>query len=403
MTAPLPHPFYLDSDGVNRPASPEKHPYYGEFAASGSGVVPVVRTVNGARVPAFLVCRHGDVRSVLRDQTVFSRAAAAHADDVDVAGTMLGMDGLEHAQVRGIIKDTFSKTAVPELRALVEKEAEARLAAMTGKGRRADLVEDFALPFALNVICDLLGLPGEDRGRFRHWGDAFLGTSDITRDEAARSAREMGGYLFEQLRQRREHATGDLMSRIAVDGAGRPADVQVKLAIALVVGGWETTASTIARFVYVLRTRAYGGHASGWDYLVSHPEKVDSAVTELERLYSTSTGDSMPRRVMSDVTLPSGARLSEGDIVIPSHDSANRDPRVFADPSRMDFDRYPNPHLSYGHGAHHCVGAHLGAMEIRTAMALLLRELPGLRLAAEEVRWKPGHTVTCPEALPVSW
>lgn len=113
----------------------------------------------------------------------------------------------------------------------------------------------------------------------------------------------------------------------------------------------------------------------------------------------------MPRRVMADVTLPSGTRLPEGTIVVRSHDSANRDPRVFANPHHMDFDRYPNPHLSYGHGAHFCVGAHLGAMEIRTAIALLLREIPGLRLSvpASEIRWKPGHTITSPEALPVSW
>ncbi len=399
----LRHPFYLDSDGVNRPPGPERHPYYGEFAATGSGAVPVVRTVNGEQVPALLVCRHADVRTVLRDQRVFSRAAAAHADDNDVSGTVLGMDGLEHAQVRGVVKDTFAKSAMPLVRAAVEEEAAVRLASMTSRGRAADLVDDFALPFAMNVICDLLGLPGSDRMRFRHWGDAFLGTADVGRDEAARSGREMGEYLLALLRHREAHPAPDLLTRIAL--APQSDDVRVKLVLALVIGGWETVAGSIARFVYVLRTRPYAGHETAWDHLVACPEKVDSAVTELERLYSTSTGDAMPRRVMSDVILPSGARLSEGDIVIPSHDAANRDPRVFASPTRMDFDRAPNPHLSYGHGAHFCVGAHLGAMEIRTAIALLLRELPGLRLSvpAREVTWKPGHSVTSPEALPVTW
>ncbi|HEY0696618.1 MAG TPA: cytochrome P450, partial [Micromonospora sp.] len=124
-----------------------------------------------------------------------------------------------------------------------------------------------------------------------------------------------------------------------------------------------------------------------------------------ERLHSSSNGDEMPRRVLADVELPSGARLRAGEIVIPSHDAANRDPRVFVDPDRMDFGRQPNPHLSFGHGPHHCSGAQLGALEVRTAVKLLLRELPGLRIGvpAEQVRWKAGHSILGPVELPVTW
>ncbi|MCW3819337.1 cytochrome P450 [Micromonospora sp. DR5-3] len=405
VNAGLPHPFYVDADGVNRPPGPEKHPHYARLAASGSGVVPVVRQVAGELVPALLICRYADVREVLRRQDLFSRAAAAPADQIDVTGTMLGMDGSEHATVRGTVKDSFTKPAVAELSAMVRTAAEAQLVALTTARRPADLVRDFAIPFTLDVICDLLGLPGEDRLQFRRWGDMFLGAGDLSREEAARSAVEMGGYLWGQLERRRECPAGDLLTQIATTAADQPMDVQIKLPISLVVGGWETAASSIATFVHVLRTRPYSGDRTGWEYLLDHPEKVDSAVTELERLYSTSNGDEMPRRVMADVRLPSGARLSEGDIVIPSHDAANRDPDVFPDPERMDFDRDPNPHLSFGYGPHYCIGAHLGALEVRTAIALLLRELPGLRLAvpADEVRWKAGHAILGPTALPVTW
>jgi cytochrome P450 len=401
MTAPVRHPLYLDERGINRPPGPEKHRYYGELAASGSGVVPIVRTVNGRRIDGLLICRYPDVREVLRNP-VFSRAAAAHADDVDVSGTILEMDGGRHARVRGIVKDAFTKAAAAKLRVTMERAAADRLAALP-EGR-ADLVADFALPLSLHTICDLLGLPREDRMRFRAWGDMFLGTADLTRDEAARSALEMGGYLAEQIERRRAHPADDLLTRIAVAGADESLDIQVKLALALVVGGWETVASSIARFVFVLLTREYAG-GTGWEYLLGHPESVDAAVTELERLYSTTAGDDMPRRVMADVTLPSGARLSEGDIVIPSHDAANRDPDVFPDPGRMDFARDPNPHLSYGYGAHYCIGAHLGALEIRVAIEALLSELPALRLAvpAPDVRWKAGHLITSPESVPIAY
>jgi cytochrome P450 len=403
--AELRHPFYVDADGVNRPPGPDKHPNYARFAAAGSGVVPVVRQVAGQPVPALLICRYADVREVLRHQDVFSRAAAAHADVVDVSGTMLGMDGAEHARVRGAVKDAFTKPAVDGLSDMVRAAAETRMADLIAHGPPADLVGDFSIPFSLDVICDLLGLPPEDRMRFRRWGDMFLGAGDLSRDDAAQSAIEMGVYLWGQLEERRGCPAGDLLTQIAAGAADQPIDIQVKLPIALVAGGWESSASSIATFVHVLCTRPYEAGRTGWEYLLDHPEKVDSAVTELERLYSTADIDDMPRRVMTDVTLPSGYHLSEGDIVIPSHDAANRDPDVFPDPERTDFDRDPNPHLSFGYGPHYCIGAHLGAMEVRTAIAMLLRKLPGLGLAvpADEVRWKPGHAILGPAALPVTW
>ncbi|MFI0448493.1 cytochrome P450 [Actinomadura sp. 6N118] len=404
-TTGIAHPLYVDADGVNRPPGPDKHPSYAEFAASGSGVVRVIRTVNGRRIEAKLICRYADVREVLRRQTTFSRATAAHADDVDVSGTMLGMDGEEHARVRDIVREAFTRSAVAGLRGPLEKTAAERLAAITADGRHADLLADFALPFALDTICDLLGLPGDDRLRFRAWGDMFLGTADLTRDDAAQSELEMGGYLWEQIELRRARPADDLLTRIAVTGADLAPDVQIKLALALVVGGWDTAASSIARFVYVLLTREYAGHRTAWAHLLAHPTEIDTAVTELERLYSTTNGDDMPRRVTADVVLPSGTPLQEGDIVIPSHDAANRDPRVFDDPAKMDFGRDPNPHMSYGHGAHYCIGAPLGSLEIRVALKALLRELPTLRLAVPpgDIPWKAGHSIAGPESLPVEW
>lgn len=404
-TTRLRHPFHADADGVNRPPGPDKHPYYAHFAATGSGVVPIVRQINGEPVPALLICRYADVKEVLRRQDVFSRTAARHVDPIDLTGIMLGMDGAEHARVRGTVKDRFTKPAVAALAARIEAEAVAQVAVLRDRGGRADLLSDFAIPFTLHAICDLLGLPPADREQFRRWGDAYLADSELTRDEAARSAQEMGGYLWTQIERRRGCPADDLLTQIASAAATETVDVQVKLPISLVVGGWETTANSIVTFVHVLHTRPYQGYATAWEYLLDHPGKLDAAVTELERLYSTANADNMPRQVLVDVELPSGARLRAGDIVIASHDAANRDPRVFPDPERMDFDRDPNPHLSFGYGPHYCLGADLGALEVRTAIRLLLRELPELRLAvpAADVRWKAGHSILGPEALPVRW
>lgn len=401
----LQHPFYLDAEGVNRPTSPDKHPYYAVFAGSDTGVVPIVRTVNGQQISAKLICRYVDVKEVLGSPD-FSREAARAADGVDVSGTILGMDGDQHTSVRAIIKDAFTRPAISRMRELVASNARDQLKKMTSLGCPADLVEDYATPFALRVIGDMLGVPEHDRGNFRAWGRAFLGTADHTGGQAAQAATAMSDYLAEQIQQRHTNPSDDLMSRIAQAGIDHPLDIQVKLALALISGGWETSSSSIARFFYVLRARPYGHYATAWEYLLDHPGDVDAAITELERLYSTSTGDAMPRQVLNDVVLPSGARLRKGEIVIPSYDAANRDPAVFANAERMDFSRDAHPHhLSFGYGAHYCIGVHLGGLKVRTAISLLLRELPGLRLdiPPKDVSWVAGHTITSPTALPVTW
>jgi cytochrome P450 len=163
-------------NGVNRPAGPDKHPYYSELVASGPGVVPI-----------------------------------------------LGMDGEQHNRVRAIVKDAFTPSAVSRLRELVEADALDQLKTMMALDRPVDLVEDYATPFALRVISDMLGVPEHDRDNFRAWGRAFLGTADLTRDQATEAANAMGGYLAQLIEQRRADPGDDLTSRIAVAGAGRTA------------------------------------------------------------------------------------------------------------------------------------------------------------------------------------
>lgn len=399
--APIPHPFDQDADGINRPGL-YKNELYDTIRETGTGVADIIRA-NGTA--AKLVTRYDDVLQVLRDQDVFSREAARDVDDVDLEGTILGLDLDDHADVRDVVKDWFTPRAVRRLRGQVEAQAAEQLAAMTAGDEPADLISAFSLPFALHTICDMMRLPRADRLRFRAWGDAFLGTTALTRADAAESQAAMAGYLAGLIERRAREPGDDLLSQIAVGGTHLPPDRLIKLPIALIVGGWETAASSIGTFVHVLLTHPYGGRDSAYGYLTDHPGAVPGAVTELERTFSTAAGDDMPRRVTRDVTLAGGARLRAGDVVIPSHDAANHDPRVFTDPHRIDFARDPNRHLSFGYGPHHCIGRHLGHMEVVTAIALLTRELPDLRLAVPSaaVRRKPGHVVFGPEALPVAW
>ncbi|MBB2910813.1 cytochrome P450 [Streptosporangium becharense] len=398
---PIAHPLDQDADGVNRPGL-YKNERYHEIRETGTGVTEVIR-VGGTR--AKLVTRYDDVMQVLRDQQSFSRERALDVDDVELEGTLLGLDLDDHAAVRKVVRDRFTRQAVEGIRGRVEARAAAQLAVMTGRGEPADLIEAFALPFALDVIGDILGLPPEDRAQFRRWGEAFLASSALSRQEAAASEQAMAGYLVGLIERRRREPTGDLLSQIAADGTHLPFDRLIKLPIALLVGGWETTESSIGTYVQVLLTHPYGGYATAYRYLTDHPEAIPGAVSELERIFSTAAADDMPRRVVQDVVLPSGAALVAGDVVIPSHDAANHDPRVFPDPHRIDFGRTPNRHLAFGYGAHHCIGRHLGHMEVVTAITLLTRELPELRLVVpvEEIPRRSGHAIRGPIELPVAW
>ncbi|WP_158578798.1 cytochrome P450 [Spongiactinospora rosea] len=396
------HPLNQDAQGVNRPPL-DINPLYHHIRETPTGVA----TVQRASGPAFLITRWEDVRFVLQDPR-FSREHALDADDVPgLAGTLLGMDPPEHTELRRLVSPAFTARAVAQRRPELVRQGDRFLKEMIDQGDYADLMKRFALPFALNTICDLLGLPEEDREAFYKWSMSFLATSDATREEARASGAVMAEYLGTLIEQRRQRPADGLLSHIAAHAQNFPPEQVIMLPIALFIGGWETTAGNIGTFVQVLLSRPYLEYESGFKYLVRHPEMLDGAVTELERMFSNAAADGMPRRVMDDVRLPGGGLLKAGDVVIPSMDAANHDARAFDAPQRLDFARATEGrgHLSFGHGTHYCIGRHLGHEAVVIAIGLLVQYLPELRLAvaAESIPRKFGHAVTGPIELPVTW
>ncbi|GII02199.1 cytochrome P450 [Planobispora takensis] len=402
-TCPI-HPFDRDGDGVNRPGPELNGEYHRIRDESATGAARV--ELAGRDIEAWLVTRYADVVEVSRNP-VFSRsrAVAAGADPVEGLGdTLLGLDGEDHRRLREPIKKTFGPRHVATLTDGIRRRTEAQLTLMREQGEPADLLTAFALPVAMGTISDILGVPPQERAKFVQWSRPFLGTGHDDPAEAQRALFSMIGYLGEMLEQRRERPADDLLSQIAA--ADLPEAREVMLPISLIVGGWETTASSTAAFVYQLLTRPYEGHETAYAYLADHPEAVPGAVTELERMYSNSAADSMPRYVTRDIVLPGGARLRKGDIAIPSHDAAGYDRTVFPDPYRMDFARrFTRQPLTFGWGPHRCVGRHLGHEEIVIAIDTLVRNVPGLRLAVPAgcIAYKADHAVTGPTRLPVAW
>ncbi|QFZ21237.1 cytochrome P450 [Saccharothrix syringae] len=354
---------------------------------------------------AYLATRHADVSRVFTDRR-FSRAAAAGprgpewelgslADD-----SLLGMDPPLHTRVRRVVANAFTARRVEGMRAEVARLVDGMIDRLEAAGPPADLIEHVSAPLPIHVISRLFGVAEEDRDRVREWSDALVG--DWRADPGPpRAALAAFGELVER---RRADPGDDLMSALvaAWDEQDDLTERQlVSVTAGLLAGGHESTTNQINLFLLVL--------ARNPDQLAGlradDPGAVARAVEELTRYVQLgSTGILLPRVTTEEVEL-GGVTIPAGSAVLPGVVSANRDAAVFDAPDRLDLDRHPNPHIGYGVGPHHCIGAALARMELQEALGALLRRLPGLRPAVpeSELRFKPGVVVRSLEELPVTW
>jgi cytochrome P450 len=252
------------------------------------------------------------------------------------------------------------------------------------------------------VICELLGVPEADRADLHTWSAAMLSTTALPPQRVREYGGNLNGYIARLIGQRRREPSDDLLGALvqARDEQGRLTEPElVELTLGLLVGGHETVSSELPNFVYVLLT-----HPEQLRQLRADPQLLPTAVEELMRWVPLGTLAAFARYATEDVKLEGGL-VHAGEAVMVSVAAANRDDRVFAEPERIDLTRSPAPHIAFGHGAHHCVGAQLARMELQVALGTLLRRLPTLRLAVPEteLRWKSGMLVRGPEELPVAW
>lgn len=371
------------------------------------------RPLTRVRLPygeaAWLATRYEDVRTVLGDPR-FSRAAGVGRDEPRMRphllppDTIMSMDPPEHSRLRRLVTKAFTVRGVERLRPRAQQIADGLVDAMLAGGAPADLVEDFALPLPITVICELLGVPYEDRTDFRLWSDAFLSTTKYTPDEVRLYVGRLREYMAGLIAERRAAGGGgeDLLSGLVVarDEDDRLSEGEMlSLAEGLLVAGHETTASQIPNFVYVLLN-----HPEQLETLRADLSLVPRAVEELMRFVPLGTGAGIARYALEDVEL-SGVTVRAGEPVLPAMASANRDESVYTDPDRLDLLRKEASHVGFGHGPHHCLGAPLARMELQVALDTLLRRLPGLRFAGAEegIEWKDGLATRGPARMPVAW
>ncbi|MEV5482979.1 MULTISPECIES: cytochrome P450 [Streptomyces] len=391
-TAPLSYPFNL----AESLALAEEY----EQARNRPGLLKVQMAYGE---PAWLVTRYAEARFVLGDQR-FSRAlGAVHDEPRQSEGRrdsgILGMDPPDHTRLRTLVAKAFTVRQVEKLRPQVRQLTRELLDELEAAGPPADLVDRYALPIPVAVICRMLGVPAEDRPRFRVWSDAALSTSSLTAAEFDANLEELRAYMGQLIEEHRQAPQDDLMTALidARDVGDRLSELElVDLCVGILVAGHETTATQIPNFVLALLD-----HPGQLALLREQPQLIGNAVEELLRFVPLGSGAGQPRYATEDVEV-GGTLVRAGTPVLIAMGAANRDALRFEAPGTLDISRPANQHLGFGHGVHHCLGAPLARLELQEALGALLTRFPGLQLAGD-VEWKSQMLVRGPRVMPVGW
>ncbi|WP_043267933.1 cytochrome P450 [Streptomyces sp. CT34] len=389
-------------------------PYAGYAALREAGPVHRITAADGR--PAWLVTRYDDVRRALADPrlSLDKRHAApgsysGFALPPALDANLLNMDPPDHTRVRRLVVQAFTPGRVQALRAPVQRIADTLLDAMAENGR-AELIADYAGPLPITVICDLLGIPQDDRRDFLAWSDALI-TPDPGRPQAMKEAvGAMLEFYTGLIAAKRAEPGDDLLSDlIAVrdapeDAAAGPAgdrlteDELTSLAFLILFAGYEYSVDIIGNAVLTLLD-----HPEQLVQLRLNPAELPAAVEEFLR-FDGPDPLAIRRFPVEDLDI-GGVRIPAGETVLLSIASANRDPARFPDPDRLDWGRELSGHLALGHGIHHCLGAPLARMEAEIAIGALISRFPGLRLDVPrgELRHRRALRARGLISLPVAW
>ena len=361
-----------------------------------------------SRTPTgLIVLRYEDVSWLLRDR----RWRELGSEGLAGAGITQGLlwewfhqimsnqEGADHARLRRLVSQAFTPRRVEKLRPGMRATADELARGLLARGE-CEFVADFAAPYPVRIIGDLLGVPHEDFERFHAWSsDLSLAFGSRIAAERARIEAGLGNlldYVDGLLAARRREPRDDLISAlIAAEEEGDRLDAQELRAMitVLIFGGQDTTQCQLA-----CAAATFAQHPDAWARLAAEPDLASCAAEEVLRYEPAGSGS--PRVALEDMER-AGLEIAAGTIALPSGPAANRDPAVYPDPDRFDIARTPaQPMLTFGAGVHYCLGAALARAEIQEALPILARRLPRLEMAGEAV-WRRGALIRGPELLPV--
>ena len=360
----------------------------------------------------WVLTRYEDVAAVLRDprfikEPLAALVAARFGAEVPrgVGLSMLDRDPPDHTRLRSLVSKAFTPRVVEGLRPRIQKIVDGLIARAEAAGSM-DLIEEFAYPIPVNVICEMLGVPVDDHERFKGWSlDIARGLDSIwlppdseipRRSAAARHA--ISDYFRELIGQRRATPRADLLSAlIAAEEAGDKLNEEELLAtcILILIAGHETTVNLIGNGVLALLR-----HPAELHRLRATPGLITTAVEELLRYDGPVQRTA---RVASDDATIGGHTIHKGEMVMPFIGAADRDPAQFPAPDRLDLSRADNRHIAFGWGIHFCLGAPLARVEGQIAIETLVRRLPRLELVNETIEYRQSLTLRGLKELPVKF
>jgi cytochrome P450 len=385
-----------------------QHPlaYFTRMREEGP-VTPVI--LPGGQNRVWLVTRYAEVRAALADPRLHKDWAGKLTEPGwvpdEITGYLsmhlLNADPPDHTRLRKLVSRGFTARRVAGLRPRIEAVTASLLDALEARaadGAPVDLLQSFAFPLPVTVICELLGIPASDRDEFRRWSQAIL--SDVTGQEAFYAAGSaMFAYFNQLVAAKRAAPADDLVSAlIEARDAGDALDERELIAMLflLLVAGHETTTNLIASGTLALLT-----NPAQLERLRADPALLPGAVEELLR-YTSPVNHATERFTLEPVEI-GGVTIPAREWVLCVISAADRDPARFAEPDRLDVTRDAGGHVAFGHGIHFCLGAPLARIEGEIAFGALLSRFPALSLAADPdtLRWNQSSLIHGLEKLPV--
>jgi cytochrome P450 len=371
---------------------------------------PVVRLPTPFQADEYLVARYDDVVAVLKDESRFvhERPRAGLRESwvmntfsLGLRDTMIMRDDPDHRRLRGLVHQAFTPARVEALKGRMDALAALLVDRMQAHGT-TELLADLALPLPITVICEMMGVPDEDRARFRTLVDGLVdleGRGLLGLVSTVLRTRQLYRYLEALIERRRSVRGDDLLSALlaAEEGGQRLSHRELVAAVFLLLfAGHETTVNLIGNGVLALLE-----HPDQLERLRADPALIDTAVEELLR-FSNPVQVTAARYAAEPVEI-AGVAIPRGAAVVPSLGSASRDETHFPDPDRLDLGRTTERHAAFGFGAHYCLGAPLARMEARAAFLAFVQRFPRARLAVprEQVRWRRARRLRGLVALPL--
>ncbi|MBA4538171.1 cytochrome P450 [Bacillus aquiflavi] len=365
------------------------YPYYDELRS----INPIYK-MDSFKYPGWYITGYEEVVTVLKNNAFKNRIPLPETTRKYQSlkniqnNMMLFKNKQDHKRLRMLISKGFTLTRMNKYRSYI-KEVVHELLHEAENNKTIDVVTEFAFPLASLVIAKILGIPEEDRKQFRKWALTLVPTIDFSRtrktlENGNITVMRLVSYFTELIKKRKHSPEEDLISMLLQDKQQDDNELSdeelLATCILLVIAGHETTVNLISNAVLSFIT-----HPEQLKKLTQNPALIELAIEEILRYESPTQ---MTARTAAEEVELNGNMIKKGDQVYLMLGAANRDPRIFTEPHKLDITRNPNPHLAFGYGAHFCIGSTLARLEAQIAMQTLLKRFNNFAIATNDLQWR---------------